>query len=54
MIESEGKFQDSSKGMMLLIKLTKDAAYRNVIDAMDEVMINDIKNMLCSSRSRTN
>ena len=29
--------------MMLIIKPTKDATYKNVVDAMDEVLINDVK-----------
>ena len=28
---------------MLLIKSTEEASYRNVIDILDEVLINDVK-----------
>lgn len=30
-------------GLMLLIKPGSNAAYRNVIDALDEMLINDVK-----------
>lgn len=30
-------------GLMLLIKSTEDASYRNVIDVLDEVLINNVK-----------
>jgi len=29
--------------MMMLIKPTSSSVYKNVIDALDEIMINDIK-----------
>jgi biopolymer transport protein ExbD len=42
-IEESGKFLEGKKGMMLLIKPSALSGYKNVIDALDEVMINDIK-----------
>jgi len=38
-----GKFQDGKRDMMLLIKPTSQSVYKNVIDALDEVVINDVK-----------
>jgi len=35
--------RDDKKGLMLIIKPTGNAAYRNIIDALDEVVINDVK-----------
>jgi len=42
-INASGKFSDGRKGMMLLIKPTSKANYKNVVDAMDEAVINDVK-----------
>jgi len=42
-IDASGKFSDGHKGMMMLIKPTSSSVYKNVIDALDEVMINDVK-----------
>ena len=42
-IDASGKFSDGRKGMMLLIKPTSKANYKNVVDALDEVMINDVR-----------
>lgn len=42
-IEASGKFTDGRKGLMLLIKPAPNASYKNVIDALDEVMINDVR-----------
>ncbi len=42
-LDASGKFQDGKKGMMLLIKPTSKSVYKNVIDALDEVVINDVK-----------
>ena len=42
-IDASGKFTDGRKGMMLLIKPTSQSVYKNVIDALDEAMINDVK-----------
>jgi biopolymer transport protein ExbD len=42
-IDASGKFKEGRKGMMLLIKPTSKSVYRNVVDAMDEAVINDVK-----------
>ena len=42
-IDASGKFTEGRKGMMLLIKPTSKSVYKNVIDAMDEAVINDVK-----------
>ena len=42
-IDASGKFKEGRKGMMLLIKPTSRSVYRNVVDAMDEAVINDVK-----------
>jgi biopolymer transport protein ExbD len=42
-IEESGKFPEGKNGMMLLVKPSPGAEYKNVIDALDEVMINNIK-----------
>jgi biopolymer transport protein ExbD len=42
-IEASGKFKDGHKGMMMIIKPTSSSVYKNVIDALDEVMINDVR-----------
>ena len=41
-LESYTRF-DGKKGLMLIIKPTSSSVYKNVIDALDEVMINDVK-----------
>lgn len=42
-IDASGKFNNGRKEMMLIIKPGQKATYQNVIDALDEVMINDVK-----------
>jgi len=42
-IDASGKFKEGRKGLMLVIKPTSSSVYKNVIDALDEVMINDVK-----------
>ena len=42
-LDASGKFQDGKRGMMLLIKPTSQSVYKNVIDALDEIVINDVK-----------
>lgn len=42
-LDENKKFPKGRNGLMLLIKPTSSAAYRNVIDVLDEVMINEIK-----------
>lgn len=42
-IEESKKFKEGKNGLMLLIKPAKDANYKNLVDALDEVIINDIK-----------
>src|SRR6188508_2775404 len=42
-IDASGKFADGKKGLMLLIKPTSGSVYKNVIDALDEAVINDVR-----------
>ena len=42
-IDATGKFGDGRKGLMILIKPTSKSVYKNVIDALDEAVINDVK-----------
>ena len=42
-IDASGKFADGRKGLMLLIKPTSKSSYKNVVDALDEAVINDVK-----------
>jgi len=42
-IDASGKFADGRKGLMLLIKPTTGSDYKNVIDALDEAVINDVR-----------
>lgn len=42
-IDASGKFADGRKGLMLLIKPTPGSVYKNVIDALDEAVINDVR-----------
>ena len=42
-IDASGKFADGRKGLMLLIKPTSGSLYKNVIDALDEAVINDVR-----------
>jgi len=37
------KFADGRKGLMLLIKPGSKSVYKNVVDALDEAVINDVK-----------
>ena len=42
--KSQLDLNDNEKdGLMLLIKSTDDASYKNVVDILDEVLINDVK-----------
>lgn len=42
-IDASGKFTEGRKGLMLLIKPAKGASYKNIIDLLDEILINDVK-----------
>jgi biopolymer transport protein ExbD len=42
-IDDTGTFTEGSKGLMLIIKPSANSAYRNLIDILDEVLINDVK-----------
>lgn len=42
-IDASGKAIEGRKGLMILIKPTSKSVYKNVIDAMDEAVINDVK-----------
>jgi biopolymer transport protein ExbD len=42
-IDASEKFADGKRGLMLLIKPTSKSVYKNVIAALDEAMINDVK-----------
>jgi len=42
-IDASGKFVDGRRGLMLLIKPTSESVYKNVVDALDEAVINDVK-----------
>ena len=42
-IDASGKFTDGRKGLMLLIKPTSSFDYKNVVDALDEAVINDVR-----------
>ena len=42
-IDQSKKFVDGRKGLMILIKPTSNSVYKNVVDALDEAMINDVK-----------
>jgi biopolymer transport protein ExbD len=42
-IDAGGKFSDGRKGLMMLIKPTSQAVYKNVVDVLDEAVINDVK-----------
>jgi len=42
-IDASGKFADGRKGLMLLIKPTSASNYKNVVDALDEAVINDVR-----------
>ncbi|HEV8271269.1 MAG TPA: biopolymer transporter ExbD [Chitinophagaceae bacterium] len=42
-IDASQKFVDGRKGLMLLIKPTSKSSYKNVVDALDEAVINDVK-----------
>src|SRR5262245_17212241 len=41
-LDANEKFENGRKEMMLLIKPTSKSVYRNVVDALDEAMINDV------------
>lgn len=42
-LDMNKKFPEGKRGLMLLIKPSSFSAYKNVIDALDEVLINDVK-----------
>jgi len=42
-IDEGGKFSDGRMGLMMLIKPTSKSVYKNVVDALDEAVINDVK-----------
>jgi biopolymer transport protein ExbD len=42
-IDASGKFSDGRKGLMMMIKPTSKSVYKNVVDALDEAVINDVK-----------
>lgn len=42
-IDASGKFKEGRNGMMIVIKPTSSSVYKNVIDVLDEVMINDVR-----------
>jgi len=42
-IDKSKKFPEGRKGLMLLIKPTGAASYKNLVDALDEALINDVK-----------
>ena len=42
-IDASGKFDEGRKGLMLLIKPTAASRYKNVVDALDEAVINDVR-----------
>lgn len=42
-LDATGKFPGGRRGIMLLIEPGDGATYQNVIDALDEVLINDVK-----------
>jgi biopolymer transport protein ExbD len=42
-IDASGKFTDGRRGLMLLIKPTSKADYKNVVDVLDEAVINDVR-----------
>ena len=42
-IDAAGEFAEGRKGLMLLIKPTFKSNYKNVVDAMDEAVINDVR-----------
>lgn len=42
-LDATGKLPDGRRGLMLLIKPAEGATYQNIIDALDEVLINDVK-----------
>jgi biopolymer transport protein ExbD len=42
-IDASGKFPEGRNGLMLLIKPGSEATYQNLVDALDEALINDVK-----------
>ena len=42
-IDVAGKFSEGRKGLMLLIKPTSNSKFKNVVDALDEAVINDVR-----------
>ena len=42
-IEVSGKFAEGKRALMLLIKPTSVSEYKNVVDALDEALINDVR-----------
>lgn len=42
-IDASRKFKEGRKGMMVIIKPTTASSYKNIVDILDEIMINDVK-----------
>lgn len=42
-IDDAGKFKEGENGLMLLIKPAEKATYQEIMDALDEVLINDVR-----------
>lgn len=42
-IDASRRFADGRRGVMLLIKPGSKSSYKNVVDALDEAVINDVK-----------
>ena len=42
-IDASGKFKDGRQGMMMVIKPATGSVYKNLVDVLDEVLINDVK-----------
>lgn len=42
-VEASGKFTEGKRGLMLLVKPTSESVYKNVVDALDEALINDVR-----------
>ena len=42
-IDASGKFKQGRNGMMIIIKPTTASSYKNIVDLLDEIMINDVR-----------
>jgi len=40
---AEHELKEGSNGLMMLIKSTAETSYKNLVDALDETMINDVR-----------